>query len=760
MDPSATNVGQVMKNRYPLVVPRYQREYSWTEDQIQDFVSDIRRLMDAPADESHFFGSLVSLQRPEASAPQGSTWEVIDGQQRLATFSLLTQAVLGRASELSAELQASGDLEAARRMDEWVKREREERLLYEAGGNPIAEDRNLRPRLTLSLRDAPYFSELMKGNRPTPGEASHKRMLDALETFEAAIEEWTDRFDEPHETARFLSDILRTLESRCAVINVVSSRATEAYRVFILLNDRGLKLEDADLIRTHTLQEIDRAGRDTALERAVENWRSLPSDRPDEMRDFLRYFLTSRTGVRWPSYDLFGAYVREFLGSADEAREPNAPLVDEYFAEGLVEHLRAEWPLLQNLSKGLWPEELEYGVDEWTRAQVKRLVKGLKSKASLPLLLSVAVEQGATALSDTTQFLTKFIFRYTVCGGHKSRLGDLLYRAASDVRRNPGTFGVEQIQASLIGLLRDFADDATLESRLGGLTYGKGTYLIRHLLLRVEEDFAALSAGQEPRVHDDHPAALDLDALTLEHVHPASGDPRVPEMTEFKDRLGNLTLLTGVPQSELGNRPYAEKRDRYLTQAIAMTRALAEEHPVWSRPEYESRQRTLVDWGLQLFSFPGAFERHGDERRVWVVRTDRKSTLGHFRRELYDFSATLSGATGLSVGDILVPYMPSEAGRPRHVYCVATVGSKRVWGQRYVAQFSRRATLEERPSIADVLGEAPPDLRPPLVHVAGAALLERLDALLEEHGEDVIGEWEQPAATGDDETFLDDEGGN
>lgn len=758
MDPSATNVGQVMKMRYPLVVPRYQREYSWTEDQIQDFVSDIRRLMDAPPEDSHFFGSLVTLQRPDAQAPQGSTWEVIDGQQRLATFSLLTEAVLERASALSAELRASNEAEAANSMDGWVEGEREQRLLYADGGNPIS-GRNLRPRLTLSIRDAPFFSELVKGNRPTPEELSHRRMLDALETFSAALEEWTEHLDTPEQTVEFLDDLLRTLESRCTVINVVSSRAAEAYRVFILLNDRGLKLEDADLIRTHTLQEIERAGDAGALDRAVENWRLLPSDRPDEMRDFLRYFLTSRTGVRWPSYDLFGAYVREFLGSADEGRTPQRPLPGADSADALVNHLKAEWPVLHRLSDGLWPEDFEGEVDEWTKAQVKRLVKGLKSKASLPLLLSVAVEQGAQALSEVTGFLLKFIFRYTVCGGHKSRLGDLLYRAAAEVRRNPAGYGVDQIQASLNGLLRDFADDATFESKLRGLTYGRGTYLIKHLLLQVEENFAALSAGQEPR-QGDHPAALDLDALTLEHVHPSSGDPRVPEMAEFRDRLGNLTLLTGRPQSELGNRPYTEKRDRYLTQAIAMTRDLAERHTEWKRPQYDARQRKLIAWALQLFAFPGAFERHGDERRVWVVRTDPRSALEAFRQELYDFSATLGGAASLSVGDILVPYASAEEGRPRHVYCVAAVGSKEVWGQRYVARFSRRVLLEGLPSVEGVLGETPPDLRPTLVPVANLAVLERLDGLLQERGDDVIGEWEQPVELGDEESLADSDNGD
>jgi hypothetical protein len=97
-------------------VPPYQRDYSWTEEQWEDLWNDIVDLRGRP-DERHYMGALV------VEGETDREFLVIDGQQRLATLSILALAVIQRLSRSGGGAEAAANRERATRLRALYRRE-------------------------------------------------------------------------------------------------------------------------------------------------------------------------------------------------------------------------------------------------------------------------------------------------------------------------------------------------------------------------------------------------------------------------------------------------------------------------------------------------------------------------------------------------------------------------------------------------------------------------------------------------------------
>ena len=93
LDTSTTNFIDLIGNGRTYRVPPYQRDYSWGEEQWEDLWSDLQELVAAPDGPPHYMGALVVSPRSDRE------FEIIDGQQRIATLSRLEQDASGRACD-------------------------------------------------------------------------------------------------------------------------------------------------------------------------------------------------------------------------------------------------------------------------------------------------------------------------------------------------------------------------------------------------------------------------------------------------------------------------------------------------------------------------------------------------------------------------------------------------------------------------------------------------------------------------------------
>jgi hypothetical protein len=271
--PSLEAVGRLLREGV-LEVPPYQRSYAWIDEQVDTYWFDLRAALIAN-EPIYFLGTVV------ISSGAGERSVVIDGQQRLATTSLLFAAIRDAFAE-------RGDATRARTV--------QERFLSWAS----LESTDVEPRLILNEQDRDYFSSIV-GERPTlppPDEGDPDSVTGLYKAFASL----SDKLDDDIEAAGpYWQDRLLTwigfLDRIVRVIVVRVRDDADAFLIFETLNARGLELSAADLIKNylfglcrHRLPEAQEAW--ASMARAIE-----ASAGSAEITTFLRHWWASRYGA-------------------------------------------------------------------------------------------------------------------------------------------------------------------------------------------------------------------------------------------------------------------------------------------------------------------------------------------------------------------------------------------------------------------------------------------------------------------------------
>lgn len=244
-----------------FLVPAYQRRYSWKYEQFANLFDDIDTLKN---NESHLFGSIVCLT--EGHTAGINTLELVDGQQRITTITILLKALQSKFKELS---------------NQEIVDEIEKLLTCKS------LDRTTLNKIMFGDLDNPDYVNLLKGKMDN---IINENLLDAYEYFCS----WLEDFNE-EKTIIFYSKLMNnTSLIRLDVIN-----ATDAYKLFETINNRGLKLSHTDIIKNFLLGHASTIGKDT-LDEVRENWKNLiiNMDSMHNMDSFFRQLMVYKLKVK------------------------------------------------------------------------------------------------------------------------------------------------------------------------------------------------------------------------------------------------------------------------------------------------------------------------------------------------------------------------------------------------------------------------------------------------------------------------------
>jgi uncharacterized protein with ParB-like and HNH nuclease domain len=112
IEPAYTSVGSLFAYKPMFFIPKYQRAYAWNPESVSDFVKDLKKCFDKRKSNSpinHFFGGILSVKYSVPGAVNQHKYEIIDGQQRIATFTLLVACLLEIYRNLKTEAENSKD---------------------------------------------------------------------------------------------------------------------------------------------------------------------------------------------------------------------------------------------------------------------------------------------------------------------------------------------------------------------------------------------------------------------------------------------------------------------------------------------------------------------------------------------------------------------------------------------------------------------------------------------------------------------------
>jgi len=601
INPQYTTIGRLFSNRYSFLVPKYQRNYAWEEEQVGDFLDDLQKCYYAAerGRRQHFFGGTVSVTQQVRGSPRQDL-QVVDGQQRLATSVLLMAQVIRRYELFMNEAEQSND------MTNKDLAERRIHLLEEAYVE-FADEEDQAPatldKMKLSGPDNQFFQDLIRNRNPNSSQReSHKRLEDAYKAMDKKLGALVDGQPTISDKLRALKRIEDVMVEDFSLIHITTDNKTDAYRLFQVLNDRGMSLTEGDLLRATTLELLGDPRWRTHQESAEKLWDQILSGAPNTTEAFLRAYYSSVCGKRPGKTTLLDEFLERFFPQRD------TPPETEQEAKVIVEtikNLHSESEKFHCLIDGDWPYEEDGVTTLWARDRLRLLIIELKHTNCIPLLLA-ACKLPAEKFSEIVRCVERFAFRYKIiCNAHMTPLQNVYYTQAVSIRADVSNYRTSSLRTAMHELMSK-VPDSLFESALNRQTYSKagGNKAIKYLLLSVEHYWLWINRGAtgEPRCIDES-VMFDFPNTTIEHIYPqsATGTRKSAPMEQLKHSLGNLTVMGAGPNSIADDSDFTTKKS-ILTQSNLQINILLGQNAQWTRTEVTAWQRNIVEVAKKVFT--------------------------------------------------------------------------------------------------------------------------------------------------------------
>jgi len=256
-------------------VPEYQRPYVWGREEISDLLDDLTFAMTEKPDFEYFLGSFVFQSKPAApdSGQEFDENDLLDGQQRMATL-LMLFAVL---RDLSANPKAKKICQSS---------------IYQEG-NEFANVPE-RTRLVFTIRDKVqrFINEFVKADGGTNREEDLKRLISkhgdlSVRNMAAAILEIRRFFRENPNTKP--EALLQFLLNKVLLIYVSTEDLEDAFRLFMILNDRGIPLRNSDILKSMNLGALEQ---EEEKVKYAKMWEKAENELGDDFDRFLHHVRT------------------------------------------------------------------------------------------------------------------------------------------------------------------------------------------------------------------------------------------------------------------------------------------------------------------------------------------------------------------------------------------------------------------------------------------------------------------------------------
>ena len=503
---------QVFSDAFLLNIPVYQRPYAWTTEQASELFDDLHNAMNAGPDAPYFLGSIVLVK--ESQDPESF---VVDGQQRLTTLAMLLCIL--------RDLAAGENDAAATDLDQFVRQ----------AGNQFtgAEDRS---RLNLRDRDQEFFGRYVQERGGTtdlvemdPSDFTdpQRLMFENVKILRTAL----NKLD-PSVRAAFGIFVVR----HCYLVVVTATDRDSAYRIFSVMNDRGLDLRPTDILKAEIIGNVQEP--QTAA--YARKWEDIEEGvGRDRFRDLFAHIRMIRLKSKLRSTlqaDFENKILSEIDGSAfiDDMLDPYASVYEKlvtasYVSERDASRVNSYLRHLGRLDNFDWlPPAMEFFLRArkagdsvlWFIRDLERLAYGL-------FVLRRNVNQRINRYADVLRCIE---------GGEDLREG------GSPLQLNP-------------------TEIAEVRDRLDGPIYLATRGVARTLLIRLDSVLSEAEGIYEPGI------------ISVEHVLPQNPQARSQWLEWYPNeavraawthRLGNLVLLSRRKNSRASNLEFTRKKEEYF----------------------------------------------------------------------------------------------------------------------------------------------------------------------------------------------------
>jgi uncharacterized protein with ParB-like and HNH nuclease domain len=550
----------VLFSNWKFKIPRYQRFYTWDEDQLSDFWLDL-----TSDDGSYFFGSFILNREFEKKT---GYIEIVDGQQRILTitiFMAVLRDIFETLDQSIAELIQRKDI---------AHEDRSGRYSY---------------RIECSESSKNFFEKYIQSkkiniNESNPSTPEEKRIKKNYEFLHKLITNEYEKRESTYSKREYLNN-LRERVADLLVIKIEIDSEEAAYEIFETTNARGVDLSIADLLKNLIFKHIRNTDkRDLAKEIWTDIIKNI-QETSTEMKRFIRYYWISK----------YSMVTEKNLFKSIKQNIKNWKLLIENLKNASI-----QYNLLLEGERDDW-ENIKHG------AKIFKSVNALKFmnvSQCYVLLLSILrnYDKLGTNPLRIFQIIEKFTFNYSViCKLPANKVEKIYSKYAREIEKIVNDEIPKKISGCINRVFSELENDLKNENpsfelfsekfrEISYSNFQQKRMLIKYILTKIN---SYKQTGE---------FKIDFDNVNIEHILPQkpSKDWKLTKdaIKEYVNLLGNLTLVHKAFNSKAGNKSLQEKVKELKKSEITITKDLIEKIKkigTWGEDEIINRQNELAE---------------------------------------------------------------------------------------------------------------------------------------------------------------------
>ena len=260
------------------VIPNYQRQYSWVNEQLEELWNDLYESYINAPDECYFLGSIVVVDDGQGRH------ELVDGQQRITTLMIMLNVLAKTFPDINknSDILLKGNLQKIKQL-----------IYFDEGINRL--QLQIDPNYNTSFKKV-IINQKSYENFKYPTQANLKKD-DPEYKFVNTAKFFYDKFNEllKSEGQSALDGFVNFILFKTNIIKTICTNQSFAIKLFLVLNDRGLELSISDIIKSYILDKYDSNDRYNENDKVTfnYNWKSIEkicNDYEFTIDDFMVYF--------------------------------------------------------------------------------------------------------------------------------------------------------------------------------------------------------------------------------------------------------------------------------------------------------------------------------------------------------------------------------------------------------------------------------------------------------------------------------------
>ncbi|QUW27771.1 DUF262 domain-containing protein [Bacillus cereus] len=382
-------IAQIFNSEVKYIIPRFQREYSWTKDEISEFWSDIIDNIEETeqgfVNKEYFIGSLVLVEESEYA------YHVVDGQQRLTTITVLFSALIETFLKNNNEGLANG-------------------LYNFVEGRDLNADRFFK---LVNENPRPFFQKAIQNlekEELKPSSKEEQRINEAYSYFFEKINSLKSNYSTLEAHIEFLKAIRNQILSLKTIFISVNDM-DEAYTIFETLNSKGISLTTTDLIKNDIFKVLNY---EHPIDDAKESWKTILSNTKSSHKDtsintFIRHYWLSK--YEFITHNrLYKAYKKQQINEVENMKA----FLNELLAESYV------YKMISNPDMSDWKQHEEKQI--FFSLEALNIFKVTQLKT---ILLSLIAQRkkgivSLTQLKSAIRMLENFHFIFTAISSDRA----------------------------------------------------------------------------------------------------------------------------------------------------------------------------------------------------------------------------------------------------------------------------------------------------------------------------------------------------